>query len=81
MMQQAGQEHPPRPDRTDPREALAFVLELTGELSEIARRHRFAALAYLLDMARLEAETLGRDMWEPAGEGEDAQASETRPPA
>jgi hypothetical protein len=80
MMQQVRSGHP-RPERNDPREALAFVVELAGELSEMARRHRFAALAYLLDMARLEAETLRRDMRDPAGEEADAQASETRPPA
>jgi hypothetical protein len=44
------------------RSAVAFVAELTGELSVIARHHRFDALAYLLDMARLEAENLRREL-------------------
>jgi hypothetical protein len=44
------------------RSAISFVAELTGELSSIARRHRFDALAYLLDMAKLEAENIRRDM-------------------
>jgi hypothetical protein len=39
-----------------PREAAAYVAELTGDLARIARQHRLDALGYLLDMARLEAQ-------------------------
>ena len=41
-------------------EVAAYVAELTGELSLVARRHGLDALAYLLDMARLEAESSAR---------------------
>jgi hypothetical protein len=44
------------------RSDIDFVAELTGELSGIARRHRFDALAYLLDMAKLEAENIRREI-------------------
>lgn len=40
----------------DALEAAIFMAELTAELADIARRHRFDVLAYLLEMARLEAE-------------------------
>lgn len=50
------------PDDGGAGSALLFVGELTGELSEIARRHRFDALAYLLDMAKQEAENIRRAM-------------------
>ncbi len=40
----------------DPDEVAAYLAEMTGELSQVARWHGFDALAYLLDMARLEAE-------------------------
>jgi hypothetical protein len=48
------------PDDGEALSALLFVGELTGELSDIARRHRFEALAYLLDMAKQEAENIRR---------------------
>lgn len=44
------------------RGALLFVEELTGELSNIAQLHQFEALAYLFDMAKLEAKSMLRDI-------------------
>ncbi|MDT3686884.1 MAG: hypothetical protein RO009_17780 [Pseudorhodoplanes sp.] len=44
------------------RGALLFVEELAGELSNIAQLHQFEALAYLLDMAKLEARSMLRDI-------------------
>lgn len=44
--------------------AAAFVADLTAELSGIARRYRFDVLAYLLEMARLEAENVRRELGE-----------------
>ena len=38
----------------------AYVADLTGELALVARRHGLDTLAYLLDMARLEAEGSAR---------------------
>jgi hypothetical protein len=39
-----------------PLEAAAFIAETVIELTELAHRHRLGTLAYLLDMARMEAE-------------------------
>jgi hypothetical protein len=36
-------------------EAAELIATMSGELAQVARRHGFDALAYLLDMARLEA--------------------------
>lgn len=45
-----------RTEGTQDREQFAaYAAELTGELAAAARRHRLDALAYLLDMAQLEA--------------------------
>jgi hypothetical protein len=38
----------------------AYIATMTGDLAELARRHGLDALGYLLDMARLEAETQPR---------------------
>jgi hypothetical protein len=42
-------------DRT---QAASYVAALTAELATLVRRHRMRTLAYLLDMARLEAEEI-----------------------
>ena len=44
----------------DPAAAAAYVAELTASLATIARKHGFDALGYILDMARLEAESARR---------------------
>ena len=36
--------------------AATYLAAMTSDLAAIARRHDFEALAYILDMARLEAE-------------------------
>ena len=41
-------------------QVAAYVADLTGELALVARRHGLDTLAYLLDMARLEAESTAR---------------------
>jgi len=38
----------------------AYIATMTGDLAEMARRHGLDALGYLLDMARLEAQTQPR---------------------
>ena len=53
----------------DREQVAAYVAELTSELALIARRHGFDALAYLLDMARLEAESAA-----PRPKGADSKA-------
>ncbi len=45
----------PERQTKDADEFAAYVASLAGELSRLARGHGFSTLAYLLDMARLEA--------------------------
>ena len=45
---------------SDAAQAAAYVAALVGDLATIARRHGFDALGYILDMAKLEAETATR---------------------
>ena len=40
--------------------AAAFIADLSSELLKLARDHRFRHLAYLLDLATLEARNLAR---------------------
>ena len=42
---------------TDRTAAANYVAELSGELAALARQHRLDALGYILEMARLEAES------------------------
>lgn len=39
-------------------ETAAYIAELTGDLALLARRNGFDTLAYLLDIARLEADNI-----------------------
>lgn len=51
------------PDRTDKREkgeTAEYIAGLCRDLARMARGERFDTLAYLLDMASLEAETIGQ---------------------
>jgi hypothetical protein len=50
----------PGPKGQTPAEAAAYIAELCGNLSLIARRHQLDTLVYILDMARLEAQNLIR---------------------
>jgi hypothetical protein len=45
-------------DDRDAAQAAAYVAELAGDLAVIAKRHRLDTLGYILDMAKLEAETV-----------------------
>jgi hypothetical protein len=47
-------------DQADPAAAANYVAELTASLAVIARKHGFDTLGYILDMARLEAESASR---------------------
>jgi len=48
-------------ERTGDRdEFAAYVTEIAGELAAAARRHRLDALAYLLEMASLEASHISK---------------------
>ena len=44
---------------TDPAEAARYIEAFALELSSLAKRSRLDFLAYLLDMARIEAERVG----------------------
>ncbi|HEY5064351.1 MAG TPA: hypothetical protein VFC46_13395 [Humisphaera sp.] len=44
-----------------PRAAALYIGKMSGELASLARRHRLEPLAYILEMARLEADQLGKD--------------------
>ncbi|HEX2134405.1 MAG TPA: hypothetical protein VHG30_00650 [Microvirga sp.] len=48
-----------RPRETDPAEAARYIEAFALELSSLAKRSRLDFLAYLLDMARIEAERVG----------------------
>jgi hypothetical protein len=48
------------------RDAAAHIGSVSVELAQLARRHGFEALGYLLDMVRLEADTLTRERPEPS---------------
>lgn len=45
----------PERKTTDADEFATYVASLAGELSRLARGHGFSTLAYLFEMARLEA--------------------------
>jgi hypothetical protein len=47
------------PATTDPAEAARYIAAFALELSSLAKRSRLDFLAYLLDMARIEAERVG----------------------
>jgi hypothetical protein len=47
---------------SDQAEAAAYVAELSSDLASIARKNGLDTLAYILDMARLEAENATRHM-------------------
>jgi hypothetical protein len=40
--------------------AASYIADLAGSLAQMARRHRLNTLGYLLDMAKLEAESAKR---------------------
>lgn len=46
-----------RPDQ-DPARFAAYAATLAGDLARLARQHGHDTLAYLLDIARLEAESI-----------------------
>jgi len=45
-------------EEMSPAEAATYVADLAGDLASIARRHGLDALGYILEMAKLEAETV-----------------------
>jgi hypothetical protein len=49
------------PDRMNQAAVSTYLADLTGELAAVARDHNLHTLAFLLDMARLEAENISQD--------------------
>jgi hypothetical protein len=47
-----------------PRADAQYIATLTSQLAQIARRQRMDVLAYILDMAHIEAEQLGKGPFE-----------------
>jgi hypothetical protein len=45
---------------TDRQAAATYIATLSGELARLARRFGYDALGYILDMARMEAESVSR---------------------
>ena len=52
----------------DAASAADYVAAMSGDLASIARRHGLETLGYLLDMARLEAESVTAQDGAPASE-------------
>lgn len=53
-------DQPPQTDFAAPSDAAAYLAELSSDMAQIARRHGLDALAFIFDMARLEAEAASR---------------------
>ena len=49
--------------------AAQYIAALANELAQLAKRHNFDNLAYILDMARLEADQVAGS-WSDRGDGE-----------
>jgi hypothetical protein len=54
-------------------DAALYIAALAGELARIAKRHDLETLAYILDMAKLEADRISRQ-----GKGDDGSFSSPR---
>ena len=52
----------PQPDIPSDKQVCFYVAEMCSELRRLAKGPRFRTVGYLLDMARLEAEKLGKDL-------------------
>ncbi len=57
-------EAPEVPEARDGPDVAVYIASLADELSRLAKRHDLDALAYILDMARLEADQISK-RWVP----------------
>ncbi len=55
------------PISPDPYGAAAYIASLAEELARLAKRHDLETLAYILDMARLEADQISKRWGPPSG--------------
>jgi hypothetical protein len=53
---------------TEPAAVASYVAAMSAELSMLAHRHGFEALGFLLEMARLEAESTAHQLNGAGGE-------------
>jgi hypothetical protein len=58
---------PIRLPRYDSSGAASYIAEMSGDLAALARRNGLETLAYLLDIARLEAESGEKSAGPPDG--------------
>lgn len=61
-------EPPRKPDTAETPGAVLYIASLTDELSRLAKTHHLDTLAYLLDMARMEADQVSKS-WVGRGDG------------
>lgn len=50
----------PTPPDTDPHGTAVYIASLAEELARLAKRHDLNMLAYILEMARLEADQISQ---------------------
>ena len=62
---------PPAAESQDARGTVQYIASVNEELSRLAKAHHLDTLAYLLDMARLEADQLERALRGPKAAGSD----------
>ena len=53
---------PALPGTPTDKETCQYISEMCAELRHLAKRPRFRTINYLLDMARLEAEKMGKEL-------------------
>jgi len=59
FMPMEGSGEPGQPDQAQsPRSAALYIGSMSAELGRLARRHQLEPLAYILEMARLEADQI-----------------------
>ena len=50
-------------------DAAVYIASIADQLARLAKSHDLEALAYILDMARLEADQISQHWGEQAGQG------------
>lgn len=53
-----------------PRAVALYIGRMSAELARLAQRHQLESLAYILEMARLEADQTGKASADPADASE-----------
>lgn len=58
-----------RPEVTEAPDAVLYIASVADELARLAKNYQLEALAYILDMARLEADQICKRLGAEAGHG------------